>query len=129
MAALSDYLENELLDHFLGTGAYAAPTTVYIGLFTTPTDDAGGGTELTGNGYARQAVAFDPAAGGSASNTALITFQNDGTGDWGTITHQAVFDAATAGNMLMHSALSSPQVVNADGRLEFAPGTFTASLD
>ena len=31
MSAMSDYLENEILDHILGTGAYTAPTTVYVG--------------------------------------------------------------------------------------------------
>ena len=28
MSAMSDYLENEILDHILGTGSYTAPTTI-----------------------------------------------------------------------------------------------------
>ena len=53
MAALSDYLENELLDHALGTGSFTAPTNVYLSLYTTDPTDADTGNELSGNGYSR----------------------------------------------------------------------------
>jgi len=32
--SLSDFLENELLDHVLKTGAYAVPTNIYVALST-----------------------------------------------------------------------------------------------
>ncbi|BCV05591.1 MAG: hypothetical protein CM15mV111_180 [uncultured marine virus] len=51
MSAMSDYLENEILDHILGTGAYSAPSTVYIGLSTGSFGDDNSGTELSGSGY------------------------------------------------------------------------------
>src|SRR3972149_591973 len=69
----SDFLENELLDHVLGNAAYAAPATVYFGLYSVGPSDVGGGTELTGSGYARIAVTnnatnFPAASGGAKSN-------------------------------------------------------------
>ena len=39
MSAMSDYLENEILDHILATGAYTMPTTVYVGLSTGSFND------------------------------------------------------------------------------------------
>lgn len=44
---LTNYLENKLLDHFLGTTAYTMPSPVYVALFTVAPGDAGGGTEVT----------------------------------------------------------------------------------
>src|SRR3989304_5914505 len=69
----SDFLENELLDHVLGNAAYAAPATVYFGLYSVGPSDVGGGTELTGSGYARIAVTnnatnYPAASGGAKSN-------------------------------------------------------------
>ena len=86
MSAMSDYLENEILDHILATGAYTAPTNVYVGLSTASFADDNSGTELTGNGYARVAVTFGAAASGTASNSAAVEF-SAATGSWGTVTH------------------------------------------
>ena len=55
MSAATDFLEDKILNHVFRNVAYTAPATVYVGLFTTATTDAGGGTEVTGGGYARQA--------------------------------------------------------------------------
>ena len=46
MSAMSNYLENKFLDHFLGTSSTSAPAAVYIGLHTADPTDAG-----TGAGY------------------------------------------------------------------------------
>ncbi|WP_377846978.1 hypothetical protein [Bosea sp. UC22_33] len=58
----SDYLEKKLLDHSLGVAAYTMPGTVYLALFTADPGEAGPGTEVSGNGYARQSTAFAAAA-------------------------------------------------------------------
>ena len=60
---LSDYLENKLIDHFLGTTSYTMPTPVYVALYTVTPSDAGGGTEATGGSYARQTAAFAASSG------------------------------------------------------------------
>ena len=58
MVAMSDYLENKLIDFVFRGQAYSAPTTIYVGLLTTGTSDANTGqVEVTGGSYARVAVA------------------------------------------------------------------------
>ena len=37
---LTNYLENKLLDHFLGTTSYTMPSPVYVALFTVAPGDA-----------------------------------------------------------------------------------------
>ena len=105
MASLSDYLENEVLDHILGTGAYTMPSSVYIGLSTGSFGDDASGTELSGSGYTRKIVTFSAAASGTTSNNAIIEFPA-ATGSWGTVSHFGVFDAASSGNLLIHVATS-----------------------
>ena len=84
----------------------------YVALFTTATTDAGGGTEVSGGSYARQLVGLSAAsgAGGSTSNAEDITFPT-ATADWGTVTDVAIMDAATAGNMIMHSPLDASKTI------------------
>lgn len=110
MGSISDFLENELLDHIFGA-SYAPPATVYVGLSTAdPLDDAGGLAEPSGNGYARKAIAFSAAASRKVENSGLITF-DEATGSWGTITHYALFDAVSAGNMMAHGSLATQKQV------------------
>ena len=54
--ALSDYLENKLIDHVFRGTAYTAPGTVYVALFTSACSDSAGGTEVSGGSYARAAL-------------------------------------------------------------------------
>ena len=127
MAALSNYAELELLDHLLGTGAYTMPSQVYMALYTAAPNDAGGGTEVSGSGYSRQAIDFAAASGGQAANSAAVTFT--ATGNWGTVTHFGLFDAATSGNLLVHGALTaSREILNGDEQV-FAIGDVTVGAD
>lgn len=130
MTALSNYLENELLDHLRGA-AYSVPAGLYLGLYTTNPAEDNSGTELTldSNGYARQAITFGAAVTGSMHNTSAVTFTAAG-GNWGTITHGAVFDGTGAGaNMLWYNALTSSRTVNDTDSLTFASGQIVMSLD
>lgn len=111
MAEFSDFLENKIIDHMLRNQAYTRPATVYVALFTTATNDAGGGTEVSGGAYARQDAGLSAAAGGASSNAADITFPQ-ATADWGTVTHLALMDAISGGNMLMHSILDASKTIN-----------------
>lgn len=111
MAEFSDFLENKIIDHMLRNQAYTPPATVYVALFTTATNDAGGGTEVSGGAYARQDAGLSAAAGGASSNAADITFPQ-ATADWGTVTHLALMDAISGGNMLMHSILDASKTIN-----------------
>jgi len=121
MSAMSDYLENEILDHILGTGAYTSPGTVYIGLSTGSFGDDNSGTELSGSGYARQSAAFDAASGGTTDNSAAIEFPA-ATGSWGTVSHFGIFDASSSGNLLIHGAFTSAKTITTGDILRIAAG-------
>lgn len=121
MSAMSDYLENKVLDHVLGTTSYTMPTTVYIGLSTGSFADDNSGTELSGSGYARQSIAFDAAASGTTDNTSNVDFPA-ATGSWGTVSHYGLFDALTGGNLLIHGAFTTSKTVATGDILRVAAG-------
>ena len=56
MAAMSNYLELEVLDHVLSVGAYSMPADIYLGLSVGSMAEDASGTELSGSAYARQAI-------------------------------------------------------------------------
>ena len=127
MAAISDFLENELIDHVLRNAAYTSPVTVYLALFTDDPTDADTGTEVSGGSYARQSVAFDAPTNGTTQNSATITFPT-ATADWGLITHAGIYDAVSVGNLLFHAKLAlSQQVLNTETFSE-ATGQLVVSL-
>ena len=121
MSAMSDYLENKILDHVLGTTAYTAPSTVYIGLATASFADDNSGTELTGNNYSRVAATFSAAASGTTSNSAAIEFAA-ATGSWGSVSHFGIFDAASSGNLLIHGAFTVAKTIASGDILKIPTG-------
>jgi len=130
MGGFSDYWENKILDHIFGKGSYTPPT-IYVGLSTAdPTDDGSGLAEPSGNGYARtqtSASDWNAASNGSLDNSNDITFAQ-ATGSWGTITHFALFDAITAGNMLAHGVLSQSKTIGNSDTARFQAGDLDISL-
>ncbi len=130
MGGFSDYWENKILDHIFGKGSYTPPT-IYVGLSTAdPTDDGSGLAEPSGNGYARtqtSASDWNAASNGSLDNVSDITFAQ-ATGSWGTITHFALFNAATAGNMLAHGVLSQSKTIGNSDTARFQAGDLDISL-
>ncbi len=123
---LTNYLENKLLDHFLGTTAYTMPSPVYVALFSVAPGDAGGGTEVTGGSYARQTATFTAASSGATSNSANIDF----TGMPATTTVAiALFDNSTGGNMLVHGTLTTNKQTDAGDTLRIATGDLDISID
>lgn len=128
MSAMSNYLENEILDHILGTGAYTAPTTVYVALSTGSFGEGNTGTELTGNAYARVSASFGAASSGTASNDAAIEF-TAATGDWGSVSHFGLFDASTGGNLLIHGAFTTAKTIASGDVLKIAVGDLDITAD
>jgi hypothetical protein len=140
MASKSDYLENRVLDHFLGAVADTAPATVYMALFTTAPNDASTGTtpspgvEVTGGAYARAAVTnnatnFPAASAGSKSNGTAITFPAP-TANWGVVVAFAIIDALTGGNILYWGLITPNKTVNnGDPAPSFAIGALTVTED
>ena len=127
MAAISNYLENELLDHVLKNAAYTSPTTVYLALYTSNPTDADSGTAVSGGSYARQAITFGSvASGGTISNTGDLTFASMPAA---TVSHVGIHDHLTAGNLLFHGALSSSKSVDAGDTFKISIGDLDISLD
>lgn len=135
MSAATNYLENQIINQLFRTATMPKLTTIYLALFTTATDDTGGGTEVTGGAYARQAILVGdgsftaPVSGnGVTTNVNSITFPFP-TATWGTVTHFALFDAATGGNMLIQSALLSPvNIVSGGAPLIFVPNALEITV-
>jgi len=121
MSALSDHLENELLDHILSVGSYTMPTNVYVGLSTGSFGDDNSGTELTGNNYARKVASFGAASSGASSNYAAIEFAA-ATGSWGSVSHFGIFDAASSGNLLIHGAFTTAKTIASGDILKIPTG-------
>ena len=128
MAEFTDFLEDKIIDHMLRNQSYSPPSAIYLALFTTATSDAGGGTEVSGGSYARQVVTLAAASGGASSNSADITFPQ-ATADWGTITHVALMDALTGGNMLMHTALDASKTINNGDTFKINAGDLDVTVD
>ena len=121
MSALSDTMENTILDAILRNTSYQGPATVYIGLSTGSFADDASGTEISGNAYARQSMAFDAASGGTTDNSAVVDFPT-ATGSWGTISHYGLFDASSSGNLLIHGAFSASKAIASGDILRIAAG-------
>lgn len=111
MPAMTNYLANKVRDHVLRNTSYTSPTTVYLALYTTATDEDGSGTEVTGGSYARQAITFNAGADpGLAEQAATVTFSSMPSC---TVVAAAIHDHPTAGNMLLHGRLPRARVVTA----------------
>ena len=119
MSQLSDWSENALLDWLMGGATPTRPTTRYLALFTAAPNDAGGGTEMSGGGYARQAVTCGAASAGTCSNTNAPAFTISGVNP-ASFTHVGIFDASTAGNLLMHGALTTARDLDDGDTINFA---------
>ena len=127
MAAFSNYLENALINGTLRATSYTAPTTVYVGLFTSDPTDAGSGTEVSGNAYARQSATFAAPSSGASSTSADVQFPQ-ATGTWGTVGWFSIFDALTTGNLMYHGALTASKTIETGDVFKIASGNLTVTL-
>jgi hypothetical protein len=133
MSALSDSAEKLVLDYLMTAGSVTRPTAWYVALYTSAPNDAStgssGGTEVSGNGYSRQSVTFAAASspGGTTTSTNAQSFTASG-GDFGTVTHMAIIDASSGGNMIWHGALTTSRVVSDGDTLTFSAGNIDLTL-
>jgi hypothetical protein len=127
----TNFAENKTLDHMTGKATWSA-VTARVALFTAMSDgEAGAGTEVTGGSYARVTTGasdWNTASAGSTSNAAAITFPT-ASASWGTVTHFALMDAATGGNMLRWAALGTSKAVGNGDTATFPAGSLVFTED
>jgi hypothetical protein len=135
-SGFGQYFENAVLNWYRGTTFPAVPAKLYLALFTTPpvngVDSAA--VEVTGGSYARKDitpnttnfVAPSGAAPASSASGANFVFATPAAG-WGNVTGWALYDAATAGNLLQYGTFTSVSVGTGD-TVEFLSGNLTLSV-
>ena len=136
MSAASNYLENKVLDHVLTATSYTAPGTRYLALFNNTSGQAAANLEAgtltdeisaSGTAYSRKAVTFAAASGGTSATNATVTF-DAATASWGTVTHVAVMDQATGGNVLFWGAVTTSKTIDTGDTFQVTSGNLTISL-
>lgn len=141
--ALTDYLENKIVDHLFRTTTYT-PGTIYVGLMTSACSDSAAGTEVSGGSYARVSVSKADASwkgthgsasgassgtSGTIGNAGAITFPAP-TANWGVVTHWGAWDASSGGNLLLCAALTQSKTINnGDAAPSFAIDALTIQID
>lgn len=128
--AVSTYERDNRLKVFRGVTYPAVPANHYISLHSA---DPGltGASELSGNGYARVAIApgtgtwSAPATNGSVreiSNSGAVTFPTATGADWAAATYFGIWDASSAGNFIRGAALGASKTVQVGDTASFAAG-------
>jgi len=136
--AKSNDVEDDTLDYWLTTTALGSlnistrPIAWWIALYTSDPTDADTGDEVDATTddteYVRITVDFGSASAGSSKNTSVVTFPACAYGSNAVaydVTHVAIFDAVTAGNMLYHSALTTTKTVETGEQVNFGVNDLT----
>jgi len=117
-ATTSDFLHHYQMKKLFHGIDWTNLTNIYVALFTTnPNLDGTGGVEVTtsGSNYSRQAVAVGLAQwnvnGLEYSNANDITYGVPSS-TWGVIVGAGLYDAATGGNLLYVTNLTTSKSVN-----------------
>lgn len=136
MSAASDYLENKVLDHVLTTTSFNPPTERYLALFTNTggqtaanleTGNTGDEINTGGTGYDRKTVTFAQANQGTSATNATVTF-DAAQANWGTVTHVAVMDNQSGGEVLFYGAVTTPKTIETGDTFQVSSGNLTISL-
>ena len=119
-------LENTVINHMLRHTAYVSPVTVYAALFTTAPTKVGGGVEVVGGDYVREAVTFSAPVNGATSNSAPVTFPA-AAAPWGEVKAVAIMTDPVAGDMLYFGTLASSKTVDKGDTVTFAALALTVA--
>lgn len=130
MSSFSDYSENLVLTWLFTTDSATRPSAWYVGLFTAAPSDTGGGTEVSGSGYARKATGTISGSGTATTftNAAAIEFDAASGGNWGSIGWAGIFDASSSGNLLAWAPLSTARTINDGDVLRIPAGSLSITL-
>lgn len=125
--SISDYAEEQILNHTLGGAAFTQPPGVFIRLHVgDPSDTCTANAALNTQ---RQPVTFAPA------NNPAGTKVSNSQAQWVSVpnseiySHISLWSAATGGNPLWSGSLTTPVSVTAGGTFTIASGALTVTLD
>ena len=127
MANMTNYLENALANAVVGTASYTSPANVYLALYTVAPTESTAGTEVSGNGYARQQITFGNPVDGVVTNTANVSFTASAGNSFNALAY-AVTDASTSGNILFVKTTSTVEATDSEAIL-FQTGDITITFD
>jgi len=127
---ISTFLANAVLDHIFKNTSYDTTADIYVSLsLANPGDDASGMNEPSGGNYSRVLHnSYDVAAAGATQNDGAITFPQASSA-WGTVTHFAMWDASSSGNMLFYGALDASRAIGQNDTPSFADGALDITMD
>lgn len=133
MSNLGDWLENQIINFYFRKdqgGNFTRPNAIYVSLHTALPDESGSPSyEIAAAEYQRRLMVFsDPAGSGMSSNTSNISFPT-AQSNWGTITHWALWDGISGGNMLMAGEADTTVVVNTNDVYQISAGALVIAFD
>ncbi len=140
MSKFSNYSEANIIETTLRGAAFPVPAATYLALFTAdPTDANVSANEVQTSAwpaYTRQdaagggliATGWTAPADGVTSNARVITFAANNGASSVTVTHMAVYDASTGGNMLYHAPLVSSKTLLVGDVISFGISAITVTV-
>lgn len=130
MSSFTDYTENLALTYLFTTGSVTRPTAWYVGLFTAAPSDTGGGTEVSGSGYARVSAGTISGSGTATTftNAAAVEFAAASGGNWGSVGWAGVFDSLSGGTLLAWAPLTTARTINVGDVFRIPAGSLSITL-
>lgn len=140
MSKFSDYLEERIIETTLRGAAMPVPSGIFIALFTgDPTDanvSANECSTASWPAYARQDAAAAAAistgwaapSNGVTSNAKILTFAANNGASAITVSHLALYDSASGGNLLYHAPLVASKTLQPGDVLSFGIGALTVTI-
>lgn len=124
MSGFTNYGENLVINNIL-----RGNTQLFVGLLLSdPTENGDYTSEIKAPSYSRQAINFIPPNYGETYNQNDIQFPT-AVENWGWITHIAIFDSLTNGNMITYAALDFKKEIRAADIYKIPSGFFLFDLD
>ena len=107
--------------------------STFLALYTATPNSSGGGTEVTGGSYSRNAITWGSTVTstvsgntvGTRSNTVSISFTGMPAA---TVTHYGILTSSTGGTLRAFGALNAPLVAVAGDEIIMSVGTVQASV-
>lgn len=140
MAGASVYTKQNVINSILRGVALPLPATVYVSLHTADpgVDGANEISAVSWPGYTRRDASAGiggPSSGwsaadtnGNSKNAKQITFPNNNSPGPITITHFALWDAATGGNMILSGTLATARTLAVGDIIVFDVNALSATL-